>query len=157
MYTLENLPDKKKLRKVTLALIIEKDRILLAMKKRGFGAGVWNGYGGKQLPGESIMATAKRETEEEIGIKVKEIEKIGTISFFFDEMPQDKDWNQQVTLFRIKKWQGKPRESEEMKPKWFHINKIPFELSNYARCCHKPRTHFADVPGTAMAPVCLSS
>jgi hypothetical protein len=36
-------------RQATLCLIIDKDkkRILLAMKKRGFGVGKYNGFGGK--------------------------------------------------------------------------------------------------------------
>jgi len=126
MYDLDNLPDKNSLRKVTLSFIIKDGKILLAMKKRGFGAGLWNGYGGKQLPGESITKTAKRETEEEIGIKVKEMKRIGTIYFFFDKMPKDQNWNQQVAVFAIKKWSGRPRESEEMKPEWFDMDSIPF-------------------------------
>ncbi|KAJ1429629.1 hypothetical protein B484DRAFT_396306, partial [Ochromonadaceae sp. CCMP2298] len=28
--------------------------VLLGMKKRGFGAGKWNGFGGKMDPGESM-------------------------------------------------------------------------------------------------------
>jgi 8-oxo-dGTP pyrophosphatase MutT (NUDIX family) len=32
----------------------DEQKILLAMKKRGFGEGKWNGVGGKREPGESI-------------------------------------------------------------------------------------------------------
>jgi len=38
------------------------------MKKRGFGVGKWNGYGGKLEEGESIERCATRELEEECGI-----------------------------------------------------------------------------------------
>jgi 8-oxo-dGTP pyrophosphatase MutT (NUDIX family) len=38
------------------------------MKKRGFGVGKWNGYGGKLDEGESIEQCAIRELEEECSI-----------------------------------------------------------------------------------------
>jgi len=44
----------QKLKQATLLFLIENDNILLAMKKRGFGAGHWNGVGGKSDSGESI-------------------------------------------------------------------------------------------------------
>ena len=44
----------------TLAFVLDSRRILLGMKKRGFGAGRWNGFGGKVDPGESIEGAAKR-------------------------------------------------------------------------------------------------
>jgi hypothetical protein len=31
----------------TLCFCLKNDLVLLAMKKRGFGTGKWNGYGGK--------------------------------------------------------------------------------------------------------------
>lgn len=34
--------------------------VLLGMKKRGFGAGKWNGFGGKVQPGETIEEAARR-------------------------------------------------------------------------------------------------
>ena len=39
----------------------KKDKVLLAMKKRGFGAGKWNGVGGKVKDGETIKQAAIRE------------------------------------------------------------------------------------------------
>lgn len=34
--------------------------VLLGMKKRGFGAGKWNGFGGKVQPGETIEEAARQ-------------------------------------------------------------------------------------------------
>jgi 8-oxo-dGTP pyrophosphatase MutT (NUDIX family) len=52
---------KQTKRKVlTLAFIRDGDRLLLGMKKRGFGAGKWNGFGGKVDPGETILQGAVR-------------------------------------------------------------------------------------------------
>lgn len=44
----------------TLVLVVQPSRILLGMKKRGFGAGLWNGFGGKVQTGESIEEAAHR-------------------------------------------------------------------------------------------------
>ena len=45
---------------LTLAFIRETTRVLLGLKKRGFGEGRWNGFGGKVQTGESIELAAKR-------------------------------------------------------------------------------------------------
>lgn len=45
---------------LTLVFIIEPERILLGMKKRGFGAGWWNGFGGKVQADETIEEAARR-------------------------------------------------------------------------------------------------
>lgn len=52
------------------ATIDAKDQILLGMKKRGFGMGKWNGFGGKVEPGETIEEGALREMAEESGVCV---------------------------------------------------------------------------------------
>lgn len=44
----------------TLAFIRNNDNILLGMKKRGFGVGRWNGFGGKVNSDETILEAAKR-------------------------------------------------------------------------------------------------
>lgn len=44
----------------TLVLVLQSQRVLLGMKKRGFGAGRWNGFGGKVQDGETIEDGAKR-------------------------------------------------------------------------------------------------
>lgn len=44
----------------TLVLVLQPQRVLLGMKKRGFGAGRWNGFGGKVQDGETIEDGAKR-------------------------------------------------------------------------------------------------
>ena len=40
--------------------------MLLGMKKRGFGTGKWNGFGGKVEVGETVADAAQRELEEEV-------------------------------------------------------------------------------------------
>lgn len=95
------------------------------MKKRGFGTGKWNGPGGKFKRNDgTIENTAVRETKEEIGINPKNPEKLGVLSFYF---PHNQDWNQDVHVFMVKEWEGKIRESKEMKPEWFNFKNIPFK------------------------------
>ena len=114
----------------TLCFLIRENNgekeVLLAMKKRGFGLGKWNGMGGKLdlKKDRDIFETAKRELKEEIGVETGELEKVAILSFYF---PYQKEWNQDVHVFFAKNWQGEPKESEEMKPQWFKINMIPFE------------------------------
>jgi len=62
------------MRQTTLCLLLKENKILFAMKKRGFGVGRWNGAGGKFDPergDKHILDAAVRETEEEIGVKKK--------------------------------------------------------------------------------------
>lgn len=44
----------------TLVFVRDETRILLGYKKRGFGQGRWNGFGGKVEAGESTRAAAVR-------------------------------------------------------------------------------------------------
>lgn len=115
---------KKLLRKATLLFLVKDKKILLAMKKRGFGRGRWNGVGGKPEKGEKIEETAIRETEEEIGITPMKIDKVAVLNFYFAKKP---DLNQQVVTYFCDSWEGRPNESEEMKPEWFLKNNLPFD------------------------------
>lgn len=108
---------------LTLCLLHQHPKILLGMKKRGFGAGRWNGFGGKLNPGETIEAAAKREFLEEANIKVGEIEKVGIIDFEFQGNPEILE----VHVFRANDFTGEPAESEEMKPQWFNVGEVPLD------------------------------
>ena len=115
------------MRQTTLCLLIKDNKILLAMKKRGFGVGRWNGTGGKFDPAKgdkNIFDAAVRETKEEIGVEVKNPEKVALFHFKF---ANKEEWNQDVSLFLAKEWSGSPTESEEMAPKWFDFKDIPYK------------------------------
>jgi len=96
------------MKEATICLLIKEDHkykeLLLAMKKRGFGVGKWNGVGGKfdyEKGDQNIEQTAIRETEEEIGVQVKKLEKVAILNFIF---PYNKDWNQTVHVFLVYDW-----------------------------------------------------
>jgi len=115
------------MRDVTLVLPVRDGRILLGMKKRGFGQGKINGFGGKLNKGESIEEAAVRELFEEIGIEaeLEKLNKVGELSFSFPHA--EEDWDQKVHVFLVESWNGEPTESEEMGFEWFNFDEIPFD------------------------------
>lgn len=116
---------EKPLRQATLMFLIKDNEILLAMKKRGFAEGKWNGMGGKpKSVDKSITDTAVREAYEEVNVTPINPKHVATLNFYFPENP---DWSQQVIVFLAEKWSGEPTETDEMRPKWFKLNEIPFE------------------------------
>jgi len=114
------------LRQATNAFLLRDNQILLALKKRGFGVGKWNGVGGKLNPGEDIRSAAIREAEEEICVNLHKPKKVAIINFYFPLVPKEKNWDLQVTVFICKEWQGEPQETEEMAPQWFNCDQIPY-------------------------------
>jgi 8-oxo-dGTP diphosphatase/2-hydroxy-dATP diphosphatase len=108
----------------TLLLIISKGKMLLGYKKRGFGAGQWNGFGGKVEQGESIEEAAVREVVEEASVTPVDAKKVGILDFTFEEVPEK---IMKVHVFRADNYTGVPVEAEEMKPEWFAFDKIPFD------------------------------
>ncbi|XP_062569091.1 oxidized purine nucleoside triphosphate hydrolase-like [Saccostrea cucullata] len=108
---------------LTLVLLTRPSQVLLGMKKRGFGKGRWNGFGGKVEKGETILEAAKRELFEESSLKSDSLTKIGTIDFEFVGDPQILE----VHIFTSTEFEGEPTESPEMRPKWFNVEDIPFD------------------------------
>ncbi len=109
---------------LTLCLVVKDGHILLGMKKRGFGAGRWNGFGGKVKEGESIEEGAKREMQEECAVVIEEMEKVGIHEFRFEKNPKE---ILEVHVFRVDAFSGEPRETEEMRPQWFAFDDIPYD------------------------------
>jgi 8-oxo-dGTP diphosphatase/2-hydroxy-dATP diphosphatase len=107
---------------LTLCIVVKDKEILLGMKKRGFGAGLWNGFGGKVEEGETIEQAAIRELTEECKIDAVEVKKTGIIEFTFQDSPKILE----VHIFKVVDFTGKPVETEEMKPKWFGFENIPY-------------------------------
>ena len=108
---------------MTLCIIYDDSNILLGMKKRGFGEGRWNGFGGKVSDAESAQQACVRELHEEAGIEAQDLKNRGKILFEF----QDTGKQLEVHLFSASKYSGEPQESEEMLPKVFNIKDIPYD------------------------------
>jgi 8-oxo-dGTP diphosphatase len=99
-------------------------QVLLGRKKRGFGAGMIMGLGGKAGPGETDAACAIREVGEEAGIAVGpgSLDWRAELCFVFPSRPE---LDAVVTVFFGREWSGEPRESEEMAPEWFDTGSVP--------------------------------
>lgn len=115
--------DKPKL--FTLCFLIENGHVLLGYKKKGFGAGRWNGFGGKLEPNETIEHATAREMSEESGVIIQEnqLQSRGKIIFKFNDKPQPME----VHIFVANSHTNDPVESHEMRPMWFNLNQVPFK------------------------------
>ncbi|MFB6298632.1 MAG: 8-oxo-dGTP diphosphatase [Halobacteriales archaeon] len=96
--------------------------VLLIWKKRGVGAGYYNGPGGKLEDGETPREAIKREVNEEVKLTVDDVEKYGELHFVFGDEPF-----MFVHVYRTESFTGSPRETSEADPSWFAIDSIPYD------------------------------
>jgi 8-oxo-dGTP diphosphatase len=102
-------------------------QVLLGLKKTGFGLGKWVGLGGHIEPGEKPAQAAAREVLEESGLVVAtdSLEHMATIEFRFPARPE---WDQMADVFVTSVYQGEPAESDEIAPRWYREDALPFGL-----------------------------
>lgn len=98
--------------------------MLLGMKKRGFGQGKWNGFGGKLEGGETSRQAAVREICEESCLCVlpDSLEEMAVIQFLENGVVIFKN-----TIFTFREWTGVEKETEEMRPEWFLQDAVPYD------------------------------
>lgn len=107
----------------TLCIVYKHPRVLLGYKKRGFGASTWSGFEGKTEENDSIENFAKRWLKKESGLTVVEMKEVGILSFEFKN-----DGKKSIThVFKVSDFFGEEKESDEMAPKWFFIDEVPFK------------------------------
>ena len=109
-------------RLATLCFPVVGDEILLIYKKRGVGADLYNGPGGKVEPGESPRECAIRETREEVRATPRGVRKLGELDFMFGEEPFT-----YVYVFRADTLDGTPEETPEARPEWTPTDEIPYD------------------------------
>ncbi|GIW38999.1 MAG: 8-oxo-dGTP diphosphatase [Meiothermus ruber] len=111
---------------LVLPLDRPQHRILLGLKKTGFGAGKYVGFGGKLEPGETLVMAAIRELWEEshLAAKPHNLWYAARLEFVFPASP---DWNRLVHVFRLEFWDGEPEESSEIRPQWFGLDTLPLD------------------------------
>lgn len=109
----------------TLLIVIKNNKILLAKKKRGFGAGLFNGVGGKKQEGETIYEAMIRETQEEINIVPLNTTLVGIMDF--DLYLKGENVTEKMYTYIATDYEGEPTESDEMKPEWFDLDNIPYD------------------------------
>lgn len=96
--------------------------VLLIEKRRGLGEGWYNGPGGKCEPGETPRECAVRETQEEVGLEVHDLEKAGELTFLLDG-----DTHSVCHVFRTRSFTGEPTASDEAHPEWVPVEDVPYD------------------------------
>lgn len=113
------------MKQLTVVFLVNNDSVLLAMKKRGFGKGKWNGAGGKVELSETVSSAMIRECKEEIGVTPITYEKVAEI--VYDEIHSSGGRETvAVYVYVATEWTGTPTESDEMAPQWFATTDIPY-------------------------------
>ncbi len=105
----------------TLCFVIRDGQILLIHKKRGLGARKINGPGGRLEKGETAMQGAIRETLEEIGVRPVALKEAGELFFQFVD-----GYKLHVTVFSARDCDGELIETDEAKPFWIELSRIPY-------------------------------
>lgn len=108
--------------RATLCFIVRGGEILLILKKRGLGAGKVNGPGGRLEPGETPLACAIRETQEELGVTPLDPEWRGDLHFQFVD-----GYALHCAVFTAPDCAGTAIETDEAVPLWTPLDAIPFD------------------------------
>lgn len=108
------------MRKVfTLGIYHTESNVLLGFKKEGWGAGRWNGFGGKVKNDESIDEAFAREFLEESMAMPLAYEKRGIMQFSFEDKPET---IAEMHIYNVEHVSGAVQETSEMRPQWFPKN-----------------------------------
>lgn len=107
--------------RATLMLIFRDGQVLLIRKKRGLGAGKFNGPGGRIEPGETPLQAAIREVEEEVRVSPEGVRLAGELWFQFVD-----GHSIQGYAYAASGLQGEPQETDEALPFWFPVSAIPY-------------------------------
>lgn len=104
----------------------DRREVLLGFKKTGFGAGKWVGIGGHVEDGESAVDATAREVAEETSLVVAPADMVhmARLGFVFPNRPS---WDQTADVFVTASFAGEPGESDEIVPRWFAAESLPFD------------------------------
>ena len=108
--------------RATLVFILRDDELLLIRKLRGLGAGKINGPGGRLEPGETAVACAKREVEEELHVTPLNLTEAGELRFQFVDGHSIHGF-----VFVANAFIGEPQATDEAIPIWTKRAAIPYQ------------------------------
>lgn len=107
-------------------IVNDKHQLLLTLRKGEHAGGTWCPPGGHLENGESFFDCAKRETEEEVGMIINDVEILGVVNNIFSP---DKHYVNVDVL--AKGVSGKPQIMEPdkcEKIEWFDLDSLPENL-----------------------------
>jgi len=108
-----------------LCYIRDRGRVLLQLKADGrFGAGFWNGPGGKAAESESPEEAAVREVREETGLTVDDLRDHGALTFYFGNANEPEFT---VHAFSTHRFEGQLSASDEGRLEWFAEDCLPYD------------------------------
>ena len=119
-----------KIRNVTLCFLIDEDnnKILLGRKKYGEAKDKVNGFGGKVEESDTTITDALiREFYEETSAKVIDPELRSIINFHNIDTSTNTNELWRAYVYIATKWDGEPKESNEMTVEWIDKNQVPFD------------------------------
>ncbi|MFB6093552.1 MAG: 8-oxo-dGTP diphosphatase [Halanaeroarchaeum sp.] len=106
----------------TITYPVRDGRVLLIEKKRGIGAGLYNGPGGTVEADESPREAARREVREEIRADPVDLGKVGVLEFVFGT-----DHHMTVHVYHAAGVAGEPTETPEADPAWVDVEAVPYD------------------------------
>jgi len=107
--------------RATLLLTLCDGQALLILKKKGLGAGKYNGPGGRLEPGETPIQAAVREVEEELRVTPFGVRPAGELKFQFVDGHSIHGY-----VFTATGVTGVPQETDEAVPCWFPVEALPY-------------------------------
>lgn len=111
-----------RVQEATITYPVTDGSVLLIEKKRGIGAGLYNGPGGKVEAGETPREAARREVREEIRATVPILSKAGELEFVFGAAHY-----MTVHVYRAPCLEGEPEETPEASPRWVDVDAVPYD------------------------------
>lgn len=115
----------RRLKEVIVYVLREPNQVLLGQGKRNKVKGKWGGYGGKVHDWEAPEAAAARELPEESTIVGMRFEKCGIVLKGTEPYPPTQII--ELHFFLVREFSGLPKETEEMIPRWYSRDSLPFD------------------------------
>lgn len=124
-------------------LFFREDQVLLLRRfNTGYADGQYSVPAGHLDGGETVMAAAAREAEEEVGVK------IGPSDLTFSTVMHRMEEDERVDFFvHVHEWQGEPFNAEPEKCDdlcWVELKQLPLNMVPYVR--RALQNHLAAIP-----------
>ncbi|KAG9128063.1 hypothetical protein FRC07_005650 [Ceratobasidium sp. 392] len=106
-------------------MVVDEDnnKVLLGLKKEGFGAGNYNPFAGPINDDEDGSAAAQRDLLEQTGLQADNVQFKGIIRVVLPELGGR---SLHCSMYKVTKWKGELKETETMIPEWFTPEQIPY-------------------------------